>query len=211
MNTGATAAPSNSDNPQFSQLVGRSSVPGTMPMGGAGGNWRKLTTGSAGQVVADALKKANGVQNSISNAAQGETANSPGDTGQSKPQNPYSSLPADDKRSPMYNPIDQLGKYLGVQIQGLPDAMDNSADVQKAWQQHGNPIQQIPTSNNAPTTQSGYANPRAMNGTLPPTSSAFIPPFQYDPKVLAQAAELAKLLGQPQGLGGLGGLPTGYG
>jgi len=59
--------------------------------------------------------------------------------------------------------------------------------------------------------------PNSPTGVLPSSAANFMPNFNYDPKTLKKAALLAKLLGMPQGTGGMpgaggsGGMPTGYG
>jgi hypothetical protein len=59
--------------------------------------------------------------------------------------------------------------------------------------------------------------PNSPTGILPSSAANFMPAFNFDPQTLKQAAMLAKLLGMPQGTGGMpgaggsGGMPTGYG
>ena len=59
--------------------------------------------------------------------------------------------------------------------------------------------------------------PNSPTGILPSSAANFMPPFNFDPQTLKQAAMLARLLGMPQGTGGMpgaggsGGMPTGYG
>ena len=68
-------------------------------------------------------------------------------------------------------------------------------------QQGGSPLTGVP------------ANPLGMSNA-PATAANYVPPFQFDPKVMMAAYALARAKGQPQGIGGTpgaGGLPLGYG
>jgi len=74
--------------------------------------------------------------------------------------------------------------------------------------------QYLGQSQGQPSTGMVPGHPLGMSGAATGSSGYFPPPVSNDPRVAAMVYNLARLKGQPQGLGGtpgVGGLPLGYG
>lgn len=131
-----------------------------------------------------------------------------------QPSGPHEVLSAREaaNRAPAAGTSTQAGQFAPMQAAPPPPSANNppSTIPNQTRQFQGEPTTML-------NMQAMPADPYGMTGNVPESSGNFIPPFQFDPEMLKRAAMLAKLLGQPQSIGGTpnaagsGGTPIGYG